>query len=540
MPDIELARVTISEKIRRGSFPLMPRNAAIALGLFLCALVPLFWRIGAKPLWLDEVLTLNRASLPFPRLVHNSFVNHHMPSYFLLIKGVLHFGHSPALLRAPSALFGAATVAMTFLAAARLAGRRAGIAAAALLLLSPAFVAYSQEARSYTLIMALIVIALYGLIGIAMAAGVGMKAQRRDWVLYVMGTAGGLIVLGDAALWWLVSAIAMIPIIAASPGERRALAMRWTVACLLIAAIAAPFYLVMDRTVHGNFTHGFVWIPALDLQRVWAVLASVYFERIGDMVSFHLMQTGLPMAVYGLAGAGMAGLALFGIWRLRRQRGVQILLSLGVFLVPVLLILISLHRPVLLGRYMLWTLIPFAMLGGVGMVGLWERWRMPLSAAFAALLAVNLAPYYSSHTKPRWDVAAKILASDMRPGDRLLFSDGSATIVMRASLPAAEADRMFSHATWKVSAAEAAKAAGHRVWVIYGRAGQGLEASWPQFVTKTAGLGDPTMFDTAGRRIRIELFDPAAEGAPVACAGPQPLAAAESASLPQSLSKRCS
>jgi uncharacterized membrane protein len=63
------------------------------------------------------------------------------------------FGTSEAGLRSLSALFGTLTVLLAFVIARRIAGQRAGLIAASLAAVSPILVWYSQEARSYELLV---------------------------------------------------------------------------------------------------------------------------------------------------------------------------------------------------------------------------------------------------------------------------------------------------------------------------------------------------------------------------------------------------
>ncbi len=135
--------------------------------VFVAALVPRLIDLGRRPFWLDEVFTLQRASLPPAALVHDSLVNHHMPSFFLMLSPLIRLGDPQLWLRLPPAVFGALAVMLVYLIGSRVAGRMAGVLAALVLGLSPSALAFSQEARSYTMEMCLILVALWGLVGLA-------------------------------------------------------------------------------------------------------------------------------------------------------------------------------------------------------------------------------------------------------------------------------------------------------------------------------------------------------------------------------------
>jgi mannosyltransferase len=136
-------------------------------------------------------------------LVHDSLLNHHMPSFFLMLSALIPLGNPQFWLRVPSAAFGALSVTMVYLIGNRVAGRTAGAFAALILCLSPTALAFSQEARSYTMEMSLILVALFGIAVLAMdipAASMAWRekaAARWAWAGFTLGSAAALDVLGD-------------------------------------------------------------------------------------------------------------------------------------------------------------------------------------------------------------------------------------------------------------------------------------------------------------------------------------------------------
>ena len=119
--------------------------------------------MGAKSLWLDEGATVALARASWQ---HFAWVWWHGEAnlqtiYFLLMRGWIHLGSSEAWLRSPSALFGIASIPLMYVVARKFTGRHPSLAAAALLAFSPTHVFYSQEARSYTLAILLVLLSTY-------------------------------------------------------------------------------------------------------------------------------------------------------------------------------------------------------------------------------------------------------------------------------------------------------------------------------------------------------------------------------------------
>jgi 4-amino-4-deoxy-L-arabinose transferase-like glycosyltransferase len=436
----------------------------------------------------------------------------------------------------PSAAFGAVSVMMVYLIGTHIAGRRAGVLAALILGLSPTALAFSQEARSYTMEMSLILVALYGIAVLAMdipAASLPLRdkaSSRLAWVTFALGSAAALDVLGDG-LPWVITANLIGAIMLWKSPRRGILIRNLLLADALIAALSGPFYIMMAMTVQNGFVHSFDWIPPLTGPRIWYNIASVYLMRVADSVTFKLMDVPTPAALMWVIDAALIASAGLGAWRLRRRPGPLAVLSLSLLILPVATRLISVWKPLLLPRYILWSAAPFAILAGIG--GSFAMRILPRRAQFlglagvAAVLLINLVPYYGAETKPRWDIAAHLLASEVAPGDVVYLNDKGALPILRMYLPPGTETVVLKDSDGDLQHAEQAEMQGKRVWAVFGHAGQSAsKREWPQFYQHIAPLGAPAQFQMAGNRIYITLFDSTSHGVTTNCVPPLPLPAA--------------
>ena len=109
------------------------------------------------------------------------------PLYYVLAWGwAKAFGTGEVGLRSLSALFGAATVPVGYLIGRQLASRRAGLILAGLIAVNPMLIWYSQEARSYALLVFFGAVSLF-------------------FFVRALDTRGGR----DLAFWALASALAL-------------------------------------------------------------------------------------------------------------------------------------------------------------------------------------------------------------------------------------------------------------------------------------------------------------------------------------------
>lgn len=464
--------------------------------------------LGAKPLWLDEVTTLHRASLPLGAMVLDSLSFHHLPPYFVISSWFLGLGHDEVALRLPAVLFGAFSCGLACLLAAWLAGAGAGFVAGMLMAAAPIEVQYGQEARSYTLVLCLVLVALWGMLAVLRDADDPSEAARRvrarAMLAYGVGTLGAVLVLGVGIAWF---ALANLGFLAAVAGDRRLVALRrpWLAVQAAILLLAAPAYLAMAILVeraHGTFESGLDWIPRLSWHHVATAMQSLYMLRISSLIADRMFPARIPLI--GLLPLCLCVAGLVALRRDTRLRSVLVVVSLAC---PLGMIALSAATPMLMPRYLLWSTGPFFVLAGTGVALFGRRAGALACAAIAAASLVNLAPYYRAETKPRWELAAQAVLSSVAPTDTLLIDDPGAVDMMNVFLEREHREIPASSWTMDVSDAACALRTGHRVWALQGRVGQADFENLAQFERRLAPLGAPDLVRRIGLDITLIRFD---------------------------------
>lgn len=160
----------------------LDRAAGLVLALTVLAAVLRFWRIGHQGFWYDEANTAQLVHLSPGNMLGLIPQSESTPPLYYCIAWVWArlFGYTEAPLRALSALVGVATVPVAYLTAAKLVSRRAGLIAAALTACSPILIWYSQEARSYEL---LVFLSSLSLLAFAYARESPTPRRMTLWVL---------------------------------------------------------------------------------------------------------------------------------------------------------------------------------------------------------------------------------------------------------------------------------------------------------------------------------------------------------------------
>jgi mannosyltransferase len=310
-----------------------------------------FASLGLQSYHHDEVITA-------ARVIPGSFV--HMlrevkasesnpPLYYVLAWGwAKMFGTGEVGLRSLSALFGAATVPVAYFAGRELAGRRAGLIAAAIVAVNPMLIWYSQEARSYALLVFFVAVSFVFF---------ARSLHTRDW--------------RDLALWALSSALALsshyfavFAIAIEAAWLLVALRERWRVVLPAIGGVVAVGLALLPLiTSQINPTHiGWIDHSAL-LTRLWETGVSFLVGETGHVIAEP------PRERYALIPVALIAVALLlaflrGNSRERRGALLGLVVGFGVVLLASGAALVG--KDYVVERNLLPALVPLGVAAGVG------------------------------------------------------------------------------------------------------------------------------------------------------------------------------
>jgi hypothetical protein len=326
------------------------------------------------------------------------------------------FGTSEVALRALAALLGTATVIAVFALARELLSSRTALIAAALAAVCPDLVWYSQEARSYPLLILLATLGLYffartlrrpsraTLVGWALASSLALATHYFSFFL----------VAPEAA--WLALR---------GPGARR---RRWTAVAAVAAAGLALLPLAIGQEGSGR-ANVFTQIPVLERGA-----SSLIKFMAGEGPSTAGRWAALPTLSRVLGLVALAACAA-AIWvalarRDRAHRAVIVVGAIGAFafVAPLALALAGLDyvEP----RNLLGSLVPLLVVVSAGIEIVWRSSTWPrvlriagpaipaaIGGAFAAMVLVT-------------PLAPRLERDDWRGLSRLILADGPAAVIL--------------------------------------------------------------------------------------------------------------
>ena len=361
--------------------------------------------IGEKGLWLDEALSVQRASTSWPVLWRDiSTTQANMALDYVLLHGWIALGDSEIAVRSLSALFAVAAIPLVYRLTSIAFGSRTALTAALLLALNGFFISYAQEARGYSL--AILVSTLSTLCFVTAIE----RPSRGRWAAHAIVSSLALYTHLFCALVILAQGASLVLM---RPGQMPWRGLLGSGAAVAVAAMPLAWFVAFKDV--GQID----WVPApraLDLYLLFTTFAGGGWA--------------LP-ALCGLAILGGVMLTLRDRVEatdpLRRWR---VGLLICWLVVPAIVAYgTSAAKPVFQPRFLIVSLPPFVMLVALGLT----RLRRPVVFASAvALVAVlsfsSVRAWHHEPDKQWWRAAAQHVASRAQAGDAIAFFVYSARV----------------------------------------------------------------------------------------------------------------
>jgi len=341
--------------------------------------------LNTQSMWRDEVDAIRFASAPLPELLTNfARPGWNGPLYFFLLRGWIRAaGPGAYSVRYFSLLWGVVCVPLTYVAGRRLLDRQAALIAAAFTASSPYLAWYSLEAKMYTWVTALALLAVYALRRAFDEPG------WRWWAVQLVAT--------SLAAYSHIIAALLIPVqavmyLAWAPRTRR----QWVGGLVGAALLLLPYLPLLSwqaPLLLVNRATGFASVP---VGQILATLVTGW--TVGPYPPRDWLHA-LPRVLVGLAVWGLTLTALLALIRqprtTRRLRKARAAISLFVWttLPAVVLGVISLWQPIFTDRYLIWCSPAFYLLIALGLSSvacLWIPGRLFVAPLSILLVVINL------------------------------------------------------------------------------------------------------------------------------------------------------
>jgi mannosyltransferase len=298
-----------------------PHTERVGILVLLAAILLAFathtYLLDAKSMWIEEGLSIYRAQLDLPGILSNVIVIQDVPThdtdpplYFILLHFLLALaGNSEFVIRFLSVACGVLLVPLSYAFGTRLLGRTVGLWTAVIAALSPLYLWYSQEARSYTMLVFLTLFSNYSLLRLWQSISQPRAGRKRIalWVgAYLLSTIGSIFTHYGALF---ILFFQWVTVLSLAVWHRR-----WGLLGLLGVAslVVTPLVPFMAGRLQTGAERGFRFVPAWEMARdllnAFSLGMSVRLDQVFllDVLFLLVALLGLVMTARGrrLAGVG--------------------------------------------------------------------------------------------------------------------------------------------------------------------------------------------------------------------------------------------
>jgi 4-amino-4-deoxy-L-arabinose transferase-like glycosyltransferase len=398
--------------------------------------------LEVQSLWRDEADAMRFATAPLEEVLSN-FARHgwNGPLYFLLLRGWIALtGTSMLALRFFSLFFGVLCVPLVYVLGRRLFGRSVGLTAALLVAASPYLTWYSQEVKMYTLVPALVLLAIYAL---------RRAVEGGGWYCWAVQIAATSLALYAHILAAILIPMQVLIAFAWWPQVRR----RWLGALISLVCLTLPYLPLAAWQVPLLFDDRVVNLSRQPLDR--ALQAVFDSWRAGNLLMLRTRVTGFgrftlgqivqilldywSIGEFGTFGWGWPWgtvlMSVLGVWgvlspltallcRERLEVGKTLALAIWLAFPPLVVWFVSQWQSLFTDRYLIWSALPFYLLIAAGLAALQRlggggRWaELLLLGVILSLNGLNQWQQATTDGKADYRGAAAYLAAHyLAPGE---------------------------------------------------------------------------------------------------------------------------
>ena len=385
-------------------------------GILLLAAILRVYGIASESLWIDEGQTVAYATKSIAGIIEYCARDVHPPLYLFIMHawtGI--FGISETALRMPSAIFGVIAVYLTFKIGEKLMNRTGALLGALFLAVSYMGINFSQEARSYTMLLTAILLSCHSLL-------LFIENQDQKHFLYYAASVALMLYTHTFTIFIIMfHQVYYVVDWAFRPGERLKRFINWVAVNVSALVLFSPWmYFLLKQVLAklGGEGPG-SWVMVPDHITAWRT----FIQLAGGAA---------PLAAAALAVLLFAAVKLIPGLRKRFSSKLEIpaktrsslFLALWFMCAVVTPFAISLVlSPIYVERYAIQFLPGFCIFLGMIMSGFSPLFlRTAVVAMFMAATAHGLWLYYTTYDKEQWREVARFVAENINPGEAIVLS----------------------------------------------------------------------------------------------------------------------
>ncbi len=355
-------------------------------GLFLLPILAVFslvsWgNINRWSIWFDEAFTAYINRFDFMQIVHYTALDVHPPLHYWLTKvWTSLFGVSEVGFRSLSLVFALVTLVGVYFLISRLFSKKQAIWAVGLVALAPILLRFSNEARAYTLVSAIVVWATYVLVLIR------ARPTKWRWLAYALLISAGMWTHYFTALFWLAHWVWRFVDLKSNSSHKfkKFFSKGWVVSHVIAVGLFLPWIPTVIKqfaSVQGGF-----WIPDFGVYSLIDFVSNgLIYQEYGRLINWQALLF-LVMAI--LMAVVLGKFYTIASSNKKLSSGAK-LLTIMTIVPPIILVILSLPplTSSFIDRYIVPSILFLLMLMAVGLSTTADKFKKLSVAASLALIA---------------------------------------------------------------------------------------------------------------------------------------------------------
>jgi 4-amino-4-deoxy-L-arabinose transferase-like glycosyltransferase len=376
--------------------------------IVIAGLILRLYDLDGESIWVDEGQTIYLSSHDLPQVIEESSNDNHPPLYTIL----LHFWmkivpHTTFYFRLLSVIFGVLAIILIYIVGKELIDQNTGLVSAFFLAFSILHLHFSQEVRSYMLVVVLILLSYYLLIRL------DRQSKLRILILYII--VNTFLVYTHFLGWFIILAQNIFYAIQFPLHKDRFKHV------IIADAIIVVLYLPWLNTMLARFS---------DLQKefwvsipTWLSIPQAFLVHAGTYTIFGMTL----LLVFFILCLRSLFVIQEGKIRIRRLNVKEKYLVLLWMWIPILIpfVLSFVFAPVFITRITIGASLALYLLSAIGLVSLPKKsLKIGVSIFCFILFLGNCSIYYKETNKERWKEATEFIEKNAQSGDLLIFHAG--------------------------------------------------------------------------------------------------------------------
>lgn len=382
----------------------------LILALLLLGWALRLFQITGNSFWVDEGFSVYLASHNIGEIIVGTAMDQHPPLYYVLLHYWMVLGPNMFVIRLLSASLGLVAIPLLYRFASSLFPAHVALGATFLLVISPAHIQYSQEARMYVLLF------LSTLASTLFVWRLVEVPSRRFWLAYLFVT---LVTLYTHSFSLFILLFQNLFVLMISLWQRRSeLARRWLLAqgVLLLGFIPWVPTLIFQVTQHH-----LSWIPSPTLTSIRNTVCYLIFG---------LQVPSRSQAVLAALTVGALLLAIGFVVALREWRDKGLFVA-SWFAIPSLTIAaLSTRYPLYQDKQFLVVLAPLLLLLALSISRMSIPGRALLFLVLLTITMPSLHRYYFLSQKQEWREVARYIDAHAQPGDTIFLNAAAGALTL--------------------------------------------------------------------------------------------------------------